>query len=152
MFCSFWLVPFFFFLFSVVVLFYLVVVVSIVALFFLIYILIFLILFYFLFSVIVLLLFFLFFCQATWLVGPWFPGWGLSLSFCDGSDESNPLVLSKREPQIPGNINQSEASWRSSSQHQDSALPNGLQTPVLDTSGETTSKTGTQSDTSKKKK
>ena len=36
-------------------------------------------------------------------------------------------------------------SQRSSSQHQDPVLPNSLQTPVLEASGQTTSKTGTQS-------
>ena len=54
------------------------------------------------------------------------------------------------EPQTPGNINQSEVSQRSSFWHQYLALPNHLQTPVLDTSGQTTSKTGTQPHPSKK--
>ena len=40
-----------------------------------------------------------------------------------------------REPQTPGNINQSEVSRSSSSQQQDPALPNSLQTPVLEASG-----------------
>ncbi|KAM9087206.1 centromere protein C isoform 6-T6 [Megaptera novaeangliae] len=44
-----------------------------------------------------------------------------------------------REPQPPWNISRSEASQRSSSQHQDLALSNCLQTPVLDVSGQTTS-------------
>ena len=57
-----------------------------------------------------------------------------------------------REPQTPGNIHQSEVSWRSSSQHQDPALPNSLQTLVLEASSQTTSKTGTQSHSLKKKK
>ena len=57
-----------------------------------------------------------------------------------------------REPQTPGSIHQSEVSWRSSSWHQDPALANGLQTPVLEASGQTTSKIGTQSHPSKKKK
>ena len=57
-----------------------------------------------------------------------------------------------REPQTPGNIHQSEVSQRSSFQHQDPALPNSLQTPVLEASGQTTSKTETQSHPSKKKK
>ncbi|XP_067552240.1 uncharacterized protein [Pseudorca crassidens] len=39
-----------------------------------------------------------------------------------------------REPQSPGNINRSEASRKSSSQHQDPALSKCLQTPVLDDS------------------
>ena len=46
-----------------------------------------------------------------------------------------------REPQTPGNIHQREVPRRSSSQHQDPALPNRLQTPVLEASGQTTSKT-----------
>ena len=54
-----------------------------------------------------------------------------------------------REPQTPGNINWSEASGRSSSQHQDPALSNCLQTPVLDISGQTSSKTRIQHHPSK---
>ena len=50
----------------------------------------------------------------------------------------SPNCWTNREPQKPGNINQSEASRRSSSQHQDPALSNCLQTPVLDVSGQTT--------------
>ena len=59
--------------------------------------------------------------------------------------------LTNREAQTPGNIHQSEVSQRSSSQHQNPALPNSLQIPVLEASGQTTSKTGTQSHSSKKK-
>ena len=57
-----------------------------------------------------------------------------------------------REPQTPGNINRSEVSQSSSSQHQDPALPSSLETPLLEASGQTTSKTGTQSHSLKKKK
>ena len=57
-----------------------------------------------------------------------------------------------REPHTPGKINHSEASQRSSSQHQGPALSNCLQTPVLDASGQTTGKTGIQPQPSKKKK
>ena len=46
------------------------------------------------------------------------------------------------DPQNSGNISWSDAPWRSSSQHQDLALSNCLQTPVLDVSGQTASKTG----------
>ena len=49
-----------------------------------------------------------------------------------------------REPQTPGNISQIEASQRSSSQHQDPALSNCLQTRGLKVSGQTTSKRGIQ--------
>ena len=56
-----------------------------------------------------------------------------------------------REPQTMGNIHRSEVSRRSSSQHQDPALPNSLQTPMLEASGQTTSKSGTQSHSLKKK-
>ena len=63
----------------------------------------------------------------------------------------SPKCWTNREPQTPGNINWSEASQRSSSQHQDPALSNYLQTRVLDTSGQTTSKTGIQPHPSKKK-
>ena len=51
----------------------------------------------------------------------------------------------KREPQFPGNIHWSEVSQRSSCQHQDPALPNSLQIAVLEASGQTATKTGTQS-------
>ena len=57
-----------------------------------------------------------------------------------------------REPQTPGNIHRSEVPRIYSSQHQDPALPNSLQTPVLEASGQTTSTTGTQSHSLKKKK
>ena len=57
----------------------------------------------------------------------------------------SPNHWTNREPQTPGNIHRSKVSRRSSSQHQDPALPNSLQTPVLEASGKTTSKTGTQS-------
>ena len=60
-----------------------------------------------------------------------------------GAPSPNPWT--NREPQNPGNIRGSEVSQSSSSQHQDPALPNSLQTPVLEASGQTTSKTGTQS-------
>ena len=63
----------------------------------------------------------------------------------------SPNSWTNREPQTPGNISRSEASWRSSSQHQDPALSNCLQTPVLDVTGQTTSKTGIQHHPFKKK-
>ena len=63
----------------------------------------------------------------------------------------SPNHWTNRVPQTPGNINQSEVSWRSLSQHQDLALPNCLQIPVLEASGQTTSKTGTQPHPSKKR-
>ena len=62
-----------------------------------------------------------------------------------------PNHWTNKEPQIPGNIHWSEVSYRSSSQHQDPALPNSLQTPVLEASGQTTSKRG-HNHTHKKKK
>ena len=64
----------------------------------------------------------------------------------------SPNHWTNREPQTPGNIHQSEVSRRSSSQHQDPALPNKLQMPVLEAPGQTTSKTGAQSSSLKKKK
>ena len=54
--------------------------------------------------------------------------------------------------QDPGNVNPSEVSQRFTSQHTDSALPNHLEIPLLETSGQTTIKTGTKSYPSKKKK
>ena len=63
----------------------------------------------------------------------------------------NPNRWTNREPQTPGCINHSETSQRSSSQHQDTALSNCLQTPVLDVSSQTTSKTGIQHHPSKKR-
>ena len=50
------------------------------------------------------------------------------------------------------NINSGEISQRSTFQHQDLALPNSLQTPVLETLGQIISKTGTQSHPKKEKK
>ena len=50
------------------------------------------------------------------------------------------------------NINSGEISRRSTFQHQDLALPNSLQTPVLETLGQIISKTGTQSHPKKEKK
>ena len=64
----------------------------------------------------------------------------------------SPNCWTNREPQTPGNINRSEASQRSSSQHKDPALPDRLQTPLLDISGQTTSKTGIQTTQQKNKK
>ena len=63
----------------------------------------------------------------------------------------SPNHWTNREPQTAGNIHRSEVPQRSSSQHQDPALSNSLQTPVQEASGQTTSKTGTQSHPSKKK-
>ena len=73
---------------------------------------------------------------------PWFPSWGLNLS--PAVEAQSPGHWTSREFLDPGNINQSELSQRSSSQQQDLAPPNSLQAPVLDVSGQTTSKTGTQ--------
>ena len=64
----------------------------------------------------------------------------------------SPNCRTNREPQAQGSINQSETYWRASSWHQDLALPNCLQAPVLDISGQTTSKTGIQPHPSKKEK
>ena len=70
---------------------------------------------------------------------------------CQGSGEApevralSPNHWTNRGPQTPGNIHWIDVSWRSSPQHQDSALPNSLQTPVLEASGQKTSMTGTQS-------
>ena len=64
----------------------------------------------------------------------------------------SPNCWTNREPQTPGNINCSEAAQRSSSQHQDPALSNCLQTPLLEVSGQTTSKTGIQHHPLKKRK
>ncbi|XP_058905064.1 endonuclease 8-like 3 isoform X3 [Kogia breviceps] len=62
----------------------------------------------------------------------------------------SPNHWTNREPQTPGNINRSKASRRSSSQHQDLDLSNCLHTPMLDVSGQTTSKTGIQHHLSKR--
>ena len=56
---------------------------------------------------------------------------------------------SNREHQVPENINRSEGSQRSVSQYQDLALSNCLHTLLLETSGQTTSETGTRSHPSK---
>ena len=55
-----------------------------------------------------------------------------------------PSCWTTREVQAPGNINWCAFSLRSSSQHQDRAWPNYLQGPILDASGQTINKTGTQ--------
>ena len=55
-----------------------------------------------------------------------------------------PSCWTTREIQAPGNINWCEFSLRSSSQHQDRAWPNYLQGPILNASGQTINKTGTQ--------
>ena len=111
---------------------------------------IFLILFCFLFFDIVLLLFFFFFpampCSLQYL-GSQARGW----TQAPVVGALSPNCWTNREPQTPGNINWSEASQRSSSQHQDPALSNCLQTPVVVASGRTTSKTGIQPHPSKKK-
>ena len=60
-------------------------------------------------------------------------------------EAQSPNNWTNREPQTPGNIHLREVSRSSSSQHQDPALPNSRQTPVLEASGQTASKTGTQS-------
>ena len=72
------------------------------------------------------------------------------IDWLNGYKNKTHIYAAYREPQTPGNINWSEASWRSSSQHQDPALSNCLQNPVLDASGQKTSKTGIQHNPSKK--
>ena len=108
-------------------------------------------LFYFLFLVTLLLLFFFLFSFFAMLcslqdLGPQGRGWAWAPVV--GAPSPNHWI--NREPQTPGNINRSEVSQRSSSRHQDLALPNCLQTPVLEASGQTTSMIGTQSHPSKK--
>ena len=88
-----------------------------------------------------LFLFFLFFRPHSTACGcPFHEARALSLNF-----------WSNREYQATRNINPSDESPRSASQHQALALPNCLQRPLLETSGQTTSETRTQSHTSKKK-
>ena len=79
------------------------------------------------------------------LAGSWFTSFSQAKAPVELRGAPSPNYWTNREPQTPGNIHQSEVSRRSSSQHQDPALPNSLQTPVLEASGQTTSKTGTQS-------
>ena len=62
----------------------------------------------------------------------------------------SPNCWSDKVCQDPGNSNLSEISQWFTSQHKDSALPNCLQIPLLETSGQTTIKTETQSYLSKK--
>ena len=89
---------------------------------------IFLILFYFVFSVIVLHL--CFFSFLFFFASP--HGFSDLGSQARGRAQApvvgapSPNCWTNREPQTPGNINRSEASWRSSSQHQDLAPPNCL--------------------------
>ena len=111
---------------------------------------IFLILFHFLFFVIVLLfvccLFFFATPRGLQGLGSQAGGWAWAAVV----EVPSPNHWTNREPQTPGNINQCELSQRSSYQHQNPAPPNCLQTPVLDTSSQTTSKRGTQPHPSKK--
>ena len=109
---------------------------------------IFLTLFCLLFFDIVLLLFFFFFSAPCSLQNLGSQAGGQARAPVVGAPSPNHWT--NREPQTPGNINWSEASWRSSSQHQDQALSNCLQNPVLDASGQKTSKTGIQHNPSKK--
>ena len=55
----------------------------------------------------------------------------------------SPNCWNNREHQVPGNINWSEVSQRSTSQHQDLVVFNCLQTSLMETSGQITSETGT---------
>ena len=95
--------------------------------------------------------YFIFFC-TRWLpgsvygmeIGPELLWWELL-----GLVSPSLNCWTNRECQAPGNINQSEVSQRSTSQYQDLALPSLLQTPLLETSVRTTSKTGTQSHSSR---
>ena len=50
----------------------------------------------------------------------------------------SPNYWTNREHQNPGDMNQSKVSWRATAQHWDPALPNCLEFPVLETSGQTT--------------
>lgn len=56
------------------------------------------------------------------------------------------------EPQALRNINWNEVFQRSTSQHQDLALPYCVPTPLLETSSQTANKTGSWSHSIKKKK
>ena len=60
--------------------------------------------------------------------------------------------LINRDCQAPANINWGGVPQRSTSQHQDLALHNYLEIPLMETSGQIASKTGRQSQPSKRKK
>ena len=80
--------------------------------------------------------------HTVWLEGSWFPGRGLA--WASGVRALSPGCWTTRGFPGPGNINQHVHSQRYPCQHQDPAAHNCLQAPVLDTSHQTTSKTGTQ--------
>ena len=65
-------------------------------------------------------------------------------AWASGVGVLSPGCWTAREFLGPGNINWHAHSWWYPYQHQDPALLNCLQAPVLDTSCQTTSKTGTQ--------
>ena len=65
-------------------------------------------------------------------------------AWASGVGAQSPGHWTAREFLGLGNINQRVRSWRYPYQHQDLAPHNWLQAPVLDTSCQTTSKTGTQ--------
>lgn len=123
---------------------YILVIVSFICLIFIIYRLVFLIYFSFLLFVIVLQLFFsLFFgvLCSLWALDSWArdQAWAPMVA----SPSSN--YWANRDTQTPWNISWSEVPWRSTSQHLDPVLPNCLQTPVLEFSGQTISERGTWS-------
>ena len=89
-------------------------------------------------------LYFFFFSPTTH--GIWDPGpWARDQVWAPEAGALNPNCWSNRECQVPRNVNQSMVSQKSTLQHQSTALPNFTQIPLLESSGQTTNKTGTQS-------
>ena len=75
------------------------------------------------------------------------PGFGPQAggqAWASGVGTLSPGCWTTREHQVPGNVNQCELSWRSPSRNKDPAPPNCLKAPVLDSSGQTARKTGTE--------
>ena len=87
-------------------------------------------------------LFFPYFVELCGLQGLGSQAW--DRAWASGVGVLSPEHWNTREFPAPGNINQQELSWRSPSQLQDTAPPNCLQAPGLNTPLRTTSKTGTQ--------
>ena len=92
--------------------------------------------FFFLFSLVVL--------HGLWTLDSLARGW----AWASGVGALSPGCWAAREFLGPGNIKQHTLSERYTSQHQDPAPTNCQQAPVMDTSHQTTSKTGTETNSS----
>ena len=89
-------------------------------------------------------IFFFFFSPTTHSM--WDPSsWARDQVWAPEAGALNPNCWSNREFQVPRNVNHSVVSRKSTVQCQNTALPNFPQIPFLESSGQATNKTGTQS-------